>query len=155
MAGNTRPHDPIPVFMFGLLIEGNAAVNQAASYFTEVSGIGSEHDVIENKVVDDTGHEKVQMIPGRIKWNQITLKRGITSDVQIWEWRKLVEDGKIVDARTNCSIVAYDRDYQVVAQWDFENAWPAKVSGPEFKADSSDFGVEEMTIVHEGFRRSK
>jgi phage tail-like protein len=40
-----------------------------------------------------------------------------------------------------------------VAQWDFENGWPMKVTGPELKADSNAYGVEELTIVHEGIRR--
>jgi phage tail-like protein len=43
----------------------------------------------------------------------------------------------------------------VAARWDFVNAWPSKVSGPDIKADGNEFGIEEMTIVHEGMRRTK
>ena len=39
------------------------------------------------------------------------------------------------------------------ARWDFVNAWPSKVTGPEMKTDSNDFAIEEMVLVHEGLKR--
>jgi phage tail-like protein len=147
MAANGR-EDPLVGFNFALELSG-----AIAGYFTEVSGVGSEHEIIEHKVVDKKGQETVFKIPGRLKWTDISLKRGVTSDMQIWNWRKSVEEGKMKDARKNGSIIMFDRTYQKVAQWDFVNAWPSKVSGPTLKADSNDFGVEELTIVHEGMKR--
>jgi hypothetical protein len=44
--------------------------------------------VIEHKVVTEKGQEVVLKIPGRLKWENITLKRGITSSMDIWDWRK-------------------------------------------------------------------
>jgi phage tail-like protein len=143
-----RDTDPLIGFAFRLEIEG-----KLAGFFTECSGIGSEHDIVEHKVVDDSGHELVQKIPGRLKYSDVTLKRGITEKMDVWEWRQNVEDGKMGDARTNCSIIMMDRDYTDVARWDFENAWPSKVTGPSVKADSNEFGVEEVTLVHEGLKR--
>lgn len=84
-----------------------------------------------------------------MKWGDITLKRGITAQMDIWAWRKKVEDGMVDDARTNGSIIMLDQELTPVAQWDFENAWPSKVSGPQVQSDSNNFGVEELTIVHE------
>jgi phage tail-like protein len=144
-----RESDPLIGFNFRLEIEG-----KLAGYFTEASGIGSEHEIVEHKAVDDSGHEIVQKIPGRLKWENVTLKRGITDAMDIWDWRKLVEDGKLGDARTNCSIIMMDRNYEDVARWDFVNAWPSKVSGPSVKSDSNEFGVEEVTLVHEGMVRA-
>src|SRR5690606_11065051 len=95
-------------------------------YFSEVSGIGSETEIVEQKVVTDTGQEVVLKMPGRLKWNDVTLKRGITDNLQIWEWRQMVEEGKMSDARKNCSILMFDRAMNVAARWDFENAWPSK-----------------------------
>jgi phage tail-like protein len=59
-------------------------------------------------------------------------------------------------ARQTCSIIMLGRDYsKEVAAWTFQNAWPSKVSGPSLKSDSNEFGVEEVTIVHEGMVRDK
>jgi len=81
--------------------------NKVAGFFTEVSGIGSETEVVEHKVVTKDGKSDfVQKIPGRLKWGDITLKRGITSELDVYSWRKLVEDGKVATARANGSIYA-------------------------------------------------
>jgi phage tail-like protein len=150
MASKTgRDSDPLIGFNFRLEIEG-----KLSGFFTECSGIGSENEIVDHKVVDDGGHEIVQKIPGRLKWQDVTLKRGITDAMDIWEWRSLVEQGKMSDARTNCSIIMMDRNYEDVARWDLVNAWPSKVTGPSVKSDSNEFGVEEVTIVHEGMMRA-
>ena len=140
--------DPLLGFNFMLQLEGSVA-----GYFTECSGIGSEHEVVEHKVVDEAGHEIVRKIPGRLKWQDVSLKRGITSDLEIWAWRQSAVEGKMSDARKNCTITMMSRDYAPVAVWHFHNAWPSKVTGPNLKADSNEFGVEELTIVHEGMWR--
>jgi phage tail-like protein len=140
--------DPLVGFQFALEVEG-----KLSGYFTEAAGIGSEHEIIEHKIVTEDGHEIVQKIPGRLKWQDVTLKRGITSDMQIWDWRAQVEQGDLETARTNCSVVMFDRNYQEVARWNFENAWPLKVTGPSIKSDSNEFGVEEVVLVHEGMWR--
>jgi phage tail-like protein len=140
--------DPLLGFNFALELEGSIA-----GYFTECSGIGSEHEIVEHKVVDKSGHEIVRKIPGRLKWQDITLKRGITSDMQIWAWRDTLVKGDVVGSRKNISITMLDRTYSPVAVWHFQNAWPSKVSGPSFKSDDNSFGVEEVTLVHEGMYR--
>jgi phage tail-like protein len=145
-----RESDPLLGFNFRLEIDG-----KLTGYFTECSGIGSEHDIVEHKVVDEKGREFVQKIPGRLKWQDVSLKRGITDSMDIWDWRKDVEDGNMGKARTNCSIIMMDRNYEDVARWDFLNAWPSKVTGPSVKSDSNEFGLEEVTLVHEGMVRVK
>ncbi|MBK8135683.1 MAG: phage tail protein [Chloroflexi bacterium] len=150
-ASSGRASDPLIGFNFQLEVSGTAPMT---GYFTECAGIGSENEIVEHKVVDENGHELVQKIPGRLKFQDVTLKRGITADMQIWAWRALVEQGHMGDARANMSIIMLDRDYTPVARWDFINAWPSKVTGPSVKSDDNSFGVEEVTIVHEGMIRA-
>ena len=145
-----REGDPLVGFHFGVEVSG-----KVSGLFSEVGGLGSETDVIETKVVSGTGVDFVKKQPGRLKWGDITLKRGITATMDVWAWRQLVVDGKTVDARANGTITMFDTMGTPVAQWDFVNGWPSKVSGPSLTADSTAFGVEEMTIVHEGIKRIK
>jgi phage tail-like protein len=142
--------DPLLGFNFMLELEG-----KIAGYFTEVSGVGSENEVIEHKVVDTKGHELVRKLPGRLKWTDVSLKRGITTNLEIWKWRETVVTGKMQDARQDITIHMMDRSYQAKLTWHFSKAWPSKVSGPTFKADDNSFAVEEVTIVHEGMYREK
>ncbi len=140
--------DPLVAFKFALEIEG-----KLSGYFTNVTGIGSETEVIEQKVTGENGETIIQKIPGRHLWTEITLKRGVTSNLDIWNWRKLVVDGKVSDARTNCSVIALAQDNSETGRWNFTNAWPSKVSGPEMDSSGANYMVEEVTIVHEGLER--
>jgi len=124
-------------------------------YFTSVSGIGSESEVIEHKVVDDKGNEIIIKIPGRLRWLDIIFHRGITSDLSIWLWRQQVIDGDINAARKNCTIIALDRSYNQIARWNVVNAWPMKVSGPIADLAGTEFMVEELILVHEGVERAE
>ena len=142
--------DPLAVFHYGVEVQG-----EVTGYFTECSGIGSENELIEHKVVDDKGRESIHKIPGRLKWQDITLKRGITNNMDIWDWRELIVNGQVEDARRNGSVIMYNQKLEEVARWNFENAWPLKVSGPSMKSDSNEFGIEELVITHEGLYREK
>lgn len=145
---DTAREDPLVGFHFAVDVQG-----QVAGYFTECSGLGSENEVIEHKVVNEAGVEVVMKIPGRLKWENIVLKRGITSNMDIWEWRKKVEDGDVAGARADGSIVMYDQGLSEVARWNFHSAWPVKVTGPSVKADGNEIGIEELTLAHEYITR--
>jgi phage tail-like protein len=142
--------DPLVAFKFGLEIEG-----KLGGFFSSVSGIGSESEVIEQKISNpETGETLIRKIPGRLSWTEVSLKRGVTSNIDVWEWRQQVVDGKIEGARTNCSIVAYNQANEEIARWNLDNAWPSKVTGPEMDAGGQDYMIEEITIVHEGVIRA-
>src|SRR5262245_2713111 len=102
--------DPLVGYNFAVKIDG-----KIAGYFTECSGLGSESDVVEHKVAGEGGKEIVRKIPGRLKWGDITLKRGITKSMDFWKWRKDVEDGNVATARVNGSVVMYDQEGAAVA----------------------------------------
>jgi phage tail-like protein len=145
-----QTRDPLVGFHYAIEVQG-----VVTGYFTECSGIGSEHEIIEHKIVDEKGRELIQKIPGRLKWENVTFKRGITENMDIWDWRETVVQGQVDDARRNGSIVMFNQSLEEVARWNFENAWPLKVSGPSMKADSNEFGIEELVLTHEGLYREK
>jgi len=147
---DTGREDPLVGFFFALDVQG--VIN---GYFTECSGIGSETEIAEQKVVNKKGVQIVLKVPGRLKWGDITLKRGVTSDMELWNWRKMVEDGNVKGARKNGSITMFDQTLTPKAKWDFKNAWPSKISGPTPKSDGNDISLEEITIVHEYITRVK
>lgn len=147
---DTSREDPLVGFHFALDVQG-----VIKGYFTEVSGIGSESEIAEQKVVNEKGVQVVLKVPGRLKWGDVTLKRGLTSNLDLWKWRKQIEDGDVKGARKNGSIIMFDQSLNPVAQWDFKNAWPSKITGPAPKSDGNDITLEEMTIVHEYIVRKK
>ena len=123
--------------------------------FRECSGLGSESEVVEHVAAGKDGRTIIYKIPGRCKWTNVGLKRGVTDSMDVWDWRKKVEDGKVEEARKDGSIVMYDQTNTEVARWNFENGWPAKVSGPSLNASTNEIAIEELEIAHERLVREK
>ena len=140
--------DPLVSAWFSLEFQG-----AVVGAFRECTGLGSENDVVEYKASGPKGELVIKKIPGRLKWNNITLKRGITDQMDMWKWRKLVEQGNIDSARKNGTITMYNTQNIAVAKWNFVNAWPSKLSGPDGNAGSTEAGIEELEITHEGYER--
>jgi phage tail-like protein len=121
--------------------------------FREVTNLGSENAVVEDKSRGADGKYIIKKIPGTLKWNDITLKQGLTDNMDMWKWRKLIEEGKVTEARANGSIVMYDTAGKSIARWDLKNCWPSKLTGPAGKADGNEVAVQELVLTHEGYER--
>ena len=142
--------DPLVSAWFGVEFQG-----QVVGAFRECTGLGSENEVVEYKASGPKGEYVIKKVPGRMKWNNITLKRGITDAMDMWKWRALVEQGKVTDARKNGSIVMYNQQGTEIARWDFVSAWPSKITGPTANATNNEVGIEALEITHEGYKRVK
>lgn len=142
--------DPLISAWFGVEFQG-----QVVGAFRECTGLGSENEVVESKASGPKGEFIIRKIPGRMKWNNITLKRGITDSMDMWKWRKLVEKGEIDQARKNGSIVMFNTSGKEMARWDVVNAWPSKLNGPTANATNNEVAIEELELTHEGYERVK
>jgi phage tail-like protein len=141
--------DPLTGYHFMLDIKQRGVMGA----FRECSGLGSEQQVIEYKAADERGETRIYKLPGTLKWPDLSLKRGVISDLKLWQWRKDVEDGHVEKARTDGSIVLYDQANQEKARWNFVHGWPTKMTGPTLNATGNDIAIEEIVIAHEGLER--
>jgi phage tail-like protein len=133
-------HDPWSSFQVRVEIDGVAVAG-----FTECSGLASETDVVSYREGVD---QRIRLLPGLTRYSRIVLKRGITLDRSLWEWRQSAVSGSV--DRRNGSVVLLDASRNEVARWNFVEAWPAKWVGPNLNAQSSDVAIETLEIVHEG-----
>ena len=124
---------------------------EAAVFFKEATGFDSESEVSETKRSLPNGRTDVIKAMGNTKWSDIELKRGIDQDKTLWNWRKLIIDGKLKDARKDCTVTMLDLEGQSVVMYSIINAWPKKYTGVGLKADSNEVAVESVTLCHEGF----
>jgi len=115
--------------------------------FTGCSGLSYSTEVVEYQ---DTvgGKIVIRKRPGRTKFDDIVLKRGLSADTAIIDWHQKVLEGTV--ERTNGSIVIYDAAGEEVGRWNFENGWPSKWSASDLDAGTDDVMIEELTISHEG-----
>jgi len=140
--------DPYKNFRFLVEIDG---ITQGG--FTDVTIPDSTQTVIEYREGDEPITSRKQ--PGLIKYGDITLKKGTTDSLDLYNWRKLVEDGKLKEARRNIAIMVLDDEGKPTARWEFEKAWPSKYDAPDLKATGNEIIIENLTIVHEGMKRIK
>lgn len=134
---------------FQLKLDGREGVG----LFTEATGGGSENAVIEQKVAMPNGSVSIKKIPGNLKFNDLTLKRGVDPDKMLWDWRQQVVDGKFKDARCNGTIQMLDSTFAPVATYSFENGWVSKYTPAAMNAGQDQAAVEEITIAIENFKR--
>jgi phage tail-like protein len=136
------PVNPYSALNFRVELDG---ITVAA--FSECSGLASETDVIEYRSGSESG--SARKLPGRQRFSDIVLKRGITTDRQLWDWYKTVLTGAV--QRKSGSIVLLDDAGQEVLRWNFWRGWPRKYEGPTFNATTSAVAIETLEITHEGF----
>ena len=124
------------------------------SGFTEVIISSNSIEVVES-MEGNENPTSARKLPGLIKYSNIILKRGITASLELYNWYKGVEDGKISTSRKNVSIILLDKRGKEQARWDFVKAWPVKYSGPCLNAIGNEIAVETLEIAHEGMTRTK
>lgn len=129
------------------------AGREGSGLFTEATGGGSENAVVEQKVSGPDGHVVIRKIPGNLKFNDLTLKRGVDPGMDLWKWRQLVVDGKYKEARCNGTLMMLDAEMKVIATYSFENGWPSKYTPAALNASQDSAAVEEITITVENYQR--
>jgi phage tail-like protein len=117
--------------------------------FTECSGMGSRSNILEYRAGTSTFTRK---IPGRTAALNVVCRRGITSSLDLRDWRKLVEDGKFADARRDVDVVLFDQTFTAIARWRLHNAWPARLSVVGRDAVNTNVGEEIELAVDEADR---
>lgn len=137
--------DPYRAYNFLVEIEGITVAG-----FRECSGLDSTQDPIEYR----EGNEgpTARKLPGLVKYSNISLKRGITDDAALWDWRKKVMDGQI--ERRNGSIILLDDMREEKARWNFYEGWPTKWTGPSLNATGAEVAIETLDIAHERLEKA-
>ena len=148
MAVGQRPTDPYRGFRFKVQIDG---ITKAG--FREVSGLDMGTDAVDYREGDE--ETRLRKLAGLQKFSNITLKRGITQDQDLWKWRSMVMDGKIQSARKSGQIIVLDDEGKEAAEWAFTEGWPTKLTGPTLNATANDVVVDVLEITHEGLKRVK
>lgn len=136
--------DPYKNFRFVVEIDG---IQQAG--FSECSGLGSRIAVIEYR----EGGEpvRVRKLAGRISYNDITLRWGITNSRELYDWYRAGLTGQ-VDRKT-VSIVLLDDAGNSVVRWVAVEAWPSRWDGPTLNALGNAVAIESLTLTCEEIDR--
>ena len=149
------PTTPTGGFYYQLSVEG--IVN---GYFAEAYNMGSETEVVTHKAVGPQGKVMLNKIPGNTKFFDVTLRRGITANLDLVNWRKLVLEGNTKSARKNAVITMFDGRSTIVASWNLASAWPSKhIFNPMEDVSATNTpninAIESITITFDEIERVK
>ena len=132
-----------PISTAGLFVQ--VVVNgKVVGQFQQCTDIGTENEIVEYKTTAPDGRTLITKTPGRLRLFDVTLTWGINTDRALLDWRRLVEDGRIKEARRTVDLNVYDAYGQLVQQWQLGYAWPS-----ELVTNGSTTVVESLTIVSE------
>lgn len=139
--------DPYGGYNFLVTINGVSDDGTAVKgSFTEASGLEVEVAPIDYR----NGSEdiRVRKIPGLKKFTNVTLKRGITGDIDFWNWILAAMRGQV--RRADGSVILLDENRQEVVRWNFTRGFPCKYTGPGLNAANNEIAMETLEICHEG-----
>jgi phage tail-like protein len=141
MANGTRT-DPFRAFNFRVEFDG-----LTVGSFSECSGLTAEGDSVDYREGTDIPLTVRKLVALR-KFTNIVLKRGYTTNNELWTWYKNIASG-IADRR-NGSIILMDEERNDVMRWQVENAWINKIEAPTFNATANEVAIESCELIHEG-----
>lgn len=137
--------DPYKNFRFHVELDG---IIEAA--FSDCSGFGSSIEVVEYR--EGGGAASVRKLPGKTSYPDITLKWGLTSSRELYNWHLSAVNGRI--ERKNGSILILDDTGREKVRWNFFGAWPSKWDGPDLSAKGNDVAIETLTLSCERVERA-
>ena len=133
--------NPYPNFNFVVEIGGGEEIA-----FAEVELPAAEIEVIEYREGAD-GPSSSRKLPGRVRYGNVVLRRGVSGRLDLWEWFKSVRDGQL--QRRDVTITLLDEQRQAVQRWLLRDAWPTKYDPSDLNAKGNEVFVELLELAVE------
>jgi phage tail-like protein len=131
--------------------------------FSDASGLNANLDL---ETYQEGGNNVGPLkFPKWGKYDNVTLKRGVTPRTSLWDWHAQISSGTSPVLRKSGLVILFDRGngtdtaptgglFRVpLAAWYIDNAIPERITGPTLDAKSSSVAVESVELAHEGLSR--
>lgn len=125
--------------------------SQVTACFSECSGLGMS---LETETFSEGGvNDQQRILVKQAKFDNVTLKRGMTYDLMFWDWlNQILDSSSKTSARRNINILVFDQSGQTMQCWTLIGAIPIAWKAPGLQADSTSVAVEELTLAYEGLK---
>jgi phage tail-like protein len=133
--------EPFRNFNFRVEIDGIAEL-----HFAEVAIPAASIAVVEYREGGNTASAS-RKLPGRASFGNVVLRRGVTSDLQLYHWFRAELQGDH-QPRT-VTIVLQDAQHRDVRRWVVRDAWIARWEGPELDASANEVAIETIELACE------
>jgi phage tail-like protein len=120
--------------------------------FSECDGLDMTMDV---KTIREGGNNGRQIrLTGPVSYGQVTLKRGMTSSFDLWDWfSAVVSDPKL---RADAQIVVFAPDGKTARiTFLLSRCLPVKLKAPALNAREANVAIEELQLAYESLTMTK
>ncbi len=119
--------------------------------FTECSGLGM---TIDKDVYFEGGvNDQQRIFLKQTKFNDVTLKRGITDDLVFLGWiHGVLNSNTTAKKRLNVNILLFNQAGETMQTWTLIGAIPIAWKAPSLQANSNTAAIEELTLAYEGLK---
>lgn len=149
---NTHRIDPYKNFKFRVKIGSRTVAG-----LSKMSALKKSTEVIEWR--EAGGSSVIRKMPGRTKFEPVTLEAGLSHDRQFFEWANKVNhpDGdagmSLRDYRQEVVIEVLNMQGTAVMAFQLQRAWVSEFQAlPEMDANANAVAITTIKIEHEGFR---
>lgn len=152
-AVNTHRSDPYKNFKFRVVLDGRPVAG-----LSKMGALKKMTEAIEWREAGDAS--VVRKLPGRTKFEAISMEAGLTHDTTFEEWANMVNN---LDGAAAMSLAKYRKDIFIevlnmqgtpVLRFKVVRAWVSEYQAtPEMDANANAVAITSIKIEHEGFQR--
>ncbi len=149
MANPEKEHVAYPFTAFNFAVEikvDGVAMQVVDAAFSECDGLEMTMDV---KTIREGGNNGRQIrLTGPLTFGQVTMKRGMTSNLELWDWFNLMLSDQSLRADAEVVIFASDGETER-ARFQLSRCVPVKLKSPPLNAKDGAVAIEELQIAYE------
>ena len=138
---------PFTAFNFSVEISVPGVSSRVCSAsFAECDGLEMTMEV---KTIREGGNNARQIrLTGPVSYGQVTLKRGMTGNFDLWDWFSSLQ--QFPGLRANAEVVLFSADHQSVrARFLLDRCVPVKLKAPPMNAKEGMVAIEELQLAYE------
>ncbi len=152
---NASRFDPYKNFKFRVKWDGKYVAG-----VSKVSGLKRTTEVVEHREGGDPSTSRKS--PGRVKFEAITLERGVTHDPEFEQWANKVwnfgsglgAEVSLKDFRKDLIVELYNEAGQLVIAYKVFRAWVSEYQAlPDLDANANAVAIQTLKLENEGWER--
>lgn len=134
-----------PYSNFNFLVEIDGV---ASAGFAEADLPSGRIETIEYREGGDKT-SGVRKLPGRVSYENVVLRRGLSGRTDLYDWWRAVRDG--APDRRDVSIQLLDEARNPVQRWTLRDAWPTRLAYSRLDGLGNEIAVETLELAYESF----
>jgi len=147
-------------FFFELQLDGS--IENVDGYFMECKGFKSSQDTIEicevtPQMWGNKGKSRGRVIrtklPGNVSYTNLTLRRGLTISMTLWNWLDSVQNGNWANQKRDGSLTIYNQGAEPQFRLEFKRAWPVSYMISDLNVGGNELEIEEVEVTVEELKR--